>query len=260
MHLFLYGKSGTAKTAHVQSALARLHNMNGLLPIYVSCHEHVTKTAIFNKIAGELGNSFSSKGFAAYELFGRIKEILENDNKSVLLVLDDFDALLKNEGPDILYQIINANEARKHSFAVIAISNDIGAFEHLDAKIKSSLMFQVIEFEPYKKEEIMKMLEAIAEETLVEGSYDEEILDRIAEIGALAEGNTRLAAGLLLETARNAEKRSSTAIEDRDISEVCERLFLATEVHEPNGSGLSVEELRRISGCPSFQNGSWQYL
>ena len=92
------------------------------------------------------GIFFEFKATAIGESEVEIKEILEKDNKSVLLVLDDFEALLKNEGPAILYQIVGANEARKNSFALITVSNDLASFEQLDAKIKSSLMFSIIEY------------------------------------------------------------------------------------------------------------------
>ena len=242
-HLFIYGESGTGKTTSIQYAISKLRNSTGLIPVYISCHEHVTKTAIFNKIADELGNSFSTKGFAAYELFGRIKEILEKDNRSVFLVLDDFEALLKNDGPDILYQIINANEARKNSFALITVSNDLASFEQLDAKIKSSLMFSIIEFERYNKEQIKQMLDVVAGSTLSEDTYDNNSLDKIAEIGASAQGNARFAVGLLLESARNAENRNSRRIELIDIQDVCEKLFLASDIGKAdNTPELSVEE------------------
>lgn len=224
-HLFIYGKSGSGKTTCLQCVLSKFRNTNGLIVIYVNCHEHQTKMAIFTKIANELGSSLPSKGFATYEVFGRIKELLEKENKSVLLVLDDIDALIKNGLSDVFYPIVESNEKRRNSFSVIATSNDFKMFEQLDAKIKSSLMFKVIDFKTYTKEEIKRILQSVAETLLAENSYSDEIINEIAKIGVYNEGNARFAIGILLDSAKNAEQRNSDKIESIDVQTICERLF-----------------------------------
>ncbi len=242
-NLFIYGKTGTGKTTCLRYLLSSLNGVGGVVPVYLNCHQHQTTMAVFNRIAGMMDNSFSRRGFASYEVFGRIRELLHKENKSVLLVLDDIEGLMKNAS-DVFFPIIEENKTRRNSFGIIAISNDFSVFEKLDTKVKSSLMFRVLEFEPYAKEEIKQILGSFAEAALAEGSCSDEILDKTAGLGESAEGNARFAIWLLFESARHAEKRGSDKIEPADVEAAYERHLPLTPLgNDPEHADLPREEL-----------------
>ncbi|MBU0532642.1 hypothetical protein KKB44_04060 [Candidatus Micrarchaeota archaeon] len=115
-------------------------------------------------------------------------------------------------------------------------------FEQLDTKVKSSLMFRVIEFEPYSKDELKSLLQVVAKRTLLEDSCDSEVLGKVAELGASNEGNARFAIWLLFSAAKDAEERNSEKIELDDVVKAYERL-VPIRAQNQNETGLCEEEL-----------------
>ncbi len=224
-NLFIYGKSGSGKSTYIQHLLSNMQNTGSVIPVYINCHEHSTKMAIYHKITQQMDSSFSRRGFAGYEVFERIKELIHTENKSILLILDDVEALPKDEAANIFYPIIEENGAMKSSFGIIIISDSSRAFERLDPKIRSSFMFRIIEFESYTKEEIKQILQSVAKKALAENTYDEMVIDNISELAESSEGNARFAIWLLFNSAKNAEQRDADKIELGDVKAVYERIL-----------------------------------
>ena len=255
-NLFIYGKTGIGKTTCVRYLLSKIKG-SSTVPVYVGCGGCQTKTAILNKIAGKLDNAFSIRGFAGYEIFMKIIGLLETERKRVLLVLDDVGVLLNNGGMDIFYAVIEANRKMPGSFAMLALSDHFSTFERFDAKIKSSLMFSVLEFEPYTRDKIRMILELVCNQTLEKNCCPEEVLDKVAELGELTDGNARFAIGLLMKAAASAEQRNSDSICIEDVTKVYENLLpLVSSATSTDYPGISPDELLIIEILKSGERTS----
>lgn len=241
-NLFICGNSGTGKTTVVKCLLSRLEGNGRVIPIYLNCHEYCTKMAFFSKISFRMGNPVPRRGFAFYEVFEHIKKMLKKEGKRLLLVLDDFDALGPSQAFEILHPIVETNENGCDSIGIFVIGVDFRFFEQLDTKVKSSLMFRIIEFEPYSKDELKSLLQVVAKRTLLEDSCDSEVLGKVAELGASNEGNARFAIWLLFSAAKDAEGRNSGKIELDDVAKAYERL-VPVRAQNQNETGLCEEEL-----------------
>ncbi|MBI5047214.1 AAA family ATPase [Candidatus Micrarchaeota archaeon] len=233
VNLFIHGKSGTGKTTFMKYVLSQIYAPLNVTVVYLNCHEYQTKTAIYTKIAEKLGNSFSIKGFGSHEIFSKIRQILSSENKNILLVLDNSEAL-SSKLCDVLYPMLDEISG----ISIFIISNNLKTLELLDDKIKSSFMFTIVEFQEYLAEQIRDILGSLARVCLIQNSYESDILDKIADLGATNSGNARFSIKFLFEAAKNAQDRNSTRIELLDIESVSSRIFPL----QPNGHSLTQEE------------------
>jgi cell division control protein 6 len=241
-NLFIYGKSGTGKTVCMKYLISKLEKPGRVIPVYLNCHEHCTKMAFFSKIAHQMGNPISRRGFAFYEVLEHIKRMLLKEKKALLLILDDIDTLSPSETFEILHPIVETNENGNSSIAIFAIAADFRFFEQMDTKIKSSLMFRVVELEAYTKNELENILGSVASKTLSEGSYEMDVLKKVAELGESGEGNASFAIWLLFTAAKNAEEKNSDKIELEDVAKAYESL-MPSKGNGQNESGLCDEEV-----------------
>lgn len=243
-NMFIYGPAGTGKTTTIRKIISGI-DRSKLIPVYVNCHEYNTKNSIFSKISDELGNTFSRRGFSSCEIVRKIKESCEKENIGILLVLDSFGSVQKNHAHEILYPILEENGFRSSCFSIIAVSDHFSTFERLDARIKSSFLFHVVEFEPYPIDAILTLLLWLASYAFSKGSCDVPLLKKISELAASSEGNAKFAVWLLVSAAKKAEFKGKRIIDLKDIEEVYESILPV--ITDPSVYQLPKEEQLIIS-------------
>ncbi|MBI5227835.1 AAA family ATPase [Candidatus Micrarchaeota archaeon] len=196
-NLFVHGPAGSGKTTMIKHVLDQLKLYNPrVLSLYVNCWYHSTSMAIFTKIADALGEPVSRRGRATDEIFDRIIELMKYQKTPVMLVLDEIDGLVHRDDTRVLHNIarIAPDEAR---FGVIGISDDSHVLSRVHTKIRDHLRFTPFEIKGYNKEQLFGLLKRRAETGLIEDSYKDESLDRIAELAFDNNGNGKFALELL---------------------------------------------------------------
>ncbi|MGV8085459.1 MAG: AAA family ATPase [Candidatus Bilamarchaeum sp.] len=230
-NLLLLGDSGSGKTSALRQIMFEAGSIRDI--IYIDCYENNTKNSIYSLIAGNLGNAFVSKGFASYEIFGRISEIVRKDNRRIVLVLDHFEAMNGKIASEILCPIIGLNETLGTRFLIVLVSNESGMLNELNPKIINSLLFRTLKFEQYSKEEILEIV--LSKLRL---RCDPSIIEKIAEVCLARNCDIRLALNLLFESELVAQKRVSEEIQFSDFAIVYEKWV---NLHKENHC-LSEEE------------------
>ncbi len=251
-NLFVYGVSGSGKTALMKNLLSAYGKKGRVVPVLLNCNEYRSKMAVFSKLAFELGNPISRRGFSFYELYEHIKELQKKENKTVLLALDDFDSLQASESSELLSPLIESNEV---VIMVILIADHFKAFEKLDARIKSALMFRVVNIEPYTKDELSIILKMAAKFMLSPEAADSDIIEKIATVSETAEGNARFAIWLLRSAGKNAEERKAGKIGLDDVARAYESVL---PIGIEKFSGLSSEEILIIELLKFGQRSSME--
>ena len=227
----LVGPSGTGKTVTVLKFGDILRRMvrRRQLPldvafVIVNCYIYKTAFAIYREIANALGVSVPRRGFSKSEVLRLIISQLENEDRYMLLAIDEADFLAKSSRDDALYDLTRLTEARMSRkprvSLIVILRNPLSALT-LDPHIRSTLAHHVIKFNPYSKKEIEDILWARVEEgAIYESAVSEEVIEAI---GALVghdmggQGDARLALEILLNAGRIAESKGKSCIEVEDV-------------------------------------------
>lgn len=214
-NIFIHGKPGTGKTMCLKYVVKQLmSHTSTVLPVYINCWENNTKLAVFNRIVEEMRLPLPRRGMASDEVFDRILQFIKNYNKKVLLILDDMDGLSQQE---LLYIIAKTNE-KGIMFGIIGVSNDKYHLAKLDDRVRSSLRFSELEFQPYSEDQLFLILKSRASAALYPNSFDDKLLQKIAR--HIGDGSARFAIELLWKSAKRAENSSRSKIMLQDFEDV----------------------------------------
>ncbi len=220
-NIFIYGKTGTGKSLCVNHVLLKMKNIASakeipLIILSINCKLKKvadTEYRIILEIIKQLGKEMPSTGVSTNELYKELYDLLDSEKKTVIIVLDEIDTLIKKAGDEILYNLTRINpELKKSEITLVGITNDLTIMDSVDARVKSSLNEEEIVFIPYNAVQIQDILNDRAEKTFVEGVLDVEVIPRCAGYAAREHGDVRRALELLRFAGELAEREGSGVI------------------------------------------------
>lgn len=220
---FLYGKTGTGKTAVTKYVLNRLEikakQFEASVRIcYVNCRLAGTKYRVFSKLCQSLGGHIPFTGLSVGEVFDRLRLCLESVSIIFVVVLDEIDALIKARGDNILYELLRINEMLTDSkVSLVGISNDLRLKEFLDSRVLSSLSEEEIVFKPYDAEELRNILADRAQLAFYDTALTDGALSLCAALAAAEHGDARRALDLLRVAGEVAERYGAEFIEEEHV-------------------------------------------
>ena len=222
-NLFIYGKTGTGKTAVIRYVLNILEKEarklgSPTVTCYVNCRLIGSEYKIYTQFCKNLGYKVPFTGLSLSELFSRFSSYLDESRSIFIVVLDEIDALVKSKGDNLLYHLTRINETLNFSkVSIIGISNDLKLKESLDPRILSSLSEEEVIFNPYNAAELKDILVERAEMAFKESVIDEGTIALCAALAASEHGDARRALDLLRIAGELAEREGSNTIEERHI-------------------------------------------
>ncbi len=214
-NVFIYGLTGTGKTAVTKYVLRKLYEKakKKIEFTYVNCRQNDTSYRVLAELARSIGVRVPFTGLATSEVMKRFLDGLERKARILIVVLDEIDHLVKKHGDDVLYFLTRINEQLSRSrVTIIGITNDLKFMEFLDARVKSSLGEEELVFPPYTATELEDILRKRAEEALHSDVLHGGVIPTVAAIAARQNGDCRLALDLLLKAADIAERMGSPHI------------------------------------------------
>ena len=79
--------------------------------IHVNCRQRRGSLfMVLSQVVTRIRPDFPERGYSANELLDILRQILDEENTQILLVLDEVDALIENEGSDALYYLTRFHE------------------------------------------------------------------------------------------------------------------------------------------------------
>jgi len=222
-NVFIYGKTGTGKTAVTKYVLHKLSQKSAELgsPIrvcYINCRLAGTEYRVLSNMCDAVNVSIPFTGLALGEVFDRFKNGLGAHKVTLIAVLDEIDALVRDKGDILLYELTRINETLRSSKAtVVGISNDLRFKEFLDPRVLSSLSEEEIVFQPYDAGELLDILRerakvAFNDEVLFEGA-----VSLCAALAAAEHGDARRALDLLRVAGELAERERAKNVNEGHI-------------------------------------------
>ncbi len=238
-NVFIYGKTGTGKTACVKYVGKELSNKGQELGkrvnlIYINCEVVDTQYRVLQNIANAFvpADKWSHRipftGWPTDEVYDALRRYVDGHTKNdderwvkdptrkegevTIIVLDEVDKL---KGDEVLYTLTRINsDLLNNKVSVIGISNDLKFTEFLDPRVKSSLGEESMIFAPYDAEQLQDILGQRAEMALKEGVLDDGVIPLCAALAAREHGDARRALDLLRVAAELCEReRQGTVVE-----------------------------------------------
>ncbi|MGC9148573.1 MAG: Cdc6/Cdc18 family protein [Sulfolobales archaeon] len=217
-NVFIYGLTGTGKTAVVKYVLRRLneksHEYNRPVGwIYVNSRIENTSYRVLSAIGESLGLKLPFTGLSTAEVYRRVREALDSSQRIYVIVLDEIDFLARNESDEILYKLSRINEDLSRSrVSIVGITNNIRFVENLDARVRSSLGEEEIVFPPYNALQLEDILRDRAQKAFREEALSEEAIKTCAALAAREHGDARRALDLLRIAGEIAEREGAEKV------------------------------------------------
>jgi len=218
-NLFIYGLTGTGKTAVVRYVLSKLEVTSReagarVKGVYVNTRYRDTPYRVIADIGEAVGARIPFTGLSVGEVFGRILKSISDSRTIYIIVLDEVDFLArKRGGDDVLYKLTRINsELRTSRISLIGITNSVDLIESLDPRVRSSLGEIELVFPPYNAEQLRDILRARANEAFKPGVLEDDVIPLCAALAAREHGDARRALDLLRVAGEIAERSGSSRV------------------------------------------------
>ncbi len=224
-NIFIYGKTGTGKTAVTKYVLGHLEfkakEYNAPIRVcYINCQLVGSEYRVFASLCQSLGLSVPFTGLSVGEVFERFRTSLDISGVIFIIILDEVDVLIKNRGDGLLYELTRINETLHNSkVSVVGISNDLRLKEFLDPRVLSSLSEEEMVFRPYDAGELMNILLERAISAFYEGVLTDSALKLCSALAAAEHGDARRALDLLRVAGEVAERSGVNTVIEAHVRE-----------------------------------------
>ncbi|WP_350309061.1 ORC1-type DNA replication protein [Ignisphaera cupida] len=217
-NVFIYGLTGTGKTAVTKYVLKRLHSKSlelgvDIVTCYVNTRQDDTTYRVIVKLAECVGLRLPFTGISTAEAYRRFLKVLDSRSSIMIAVLDEIDFLIKRSGDEILYRLTRSSDELTNSkIAIIGITNDLKLVEDLDPRVRSSLGEVELVFPPYNAVQLEDILTRRAKIAFKPGAIDKSVISLCAALAAREHGDARRALDLLRVAGEIAEREGSEKV------------------------------------------------
>ncbi|MCF7866494.1 ORC1-type DNA replication protein [Candidatus Woesearchaeota archaeon] len=232
-NLFIYGKTGTGKTLISRHVAEQMENVAKQRDIplqifYLNCKLKKiadTEYRLIAELARFFGKAIPPTGLPTDEVYNIFFSALEQENKIIILILDEIDQLIKKAGDEIIYNLTRINQdLKKSQLSIIGISNDLMFANNLDPRVKSSLSEEEIVFPPYNAVQIQEILKKRAEIGFKSGTIEDGVIQKCAAYAAREHGDARRALELLRVAGEIAERKNQEKLLIENIDEAEDKI------------------------------------
>lgn len=212
--VLITGNIGTGKTVlsqHFGLQIIRETREKGvnLHFVHVNCRE--CKGSLFmilHQVISRFHPNFPRRGYSSTEILQMLIQVLDAENAFVILVLDELDALIRNEGSDPLYNLSRIQEGRLNApqrLSLICILRETEYLDLLDPSTRSTLQRNIISLEEYLKSQLRDILNDRANMAFKQNVVSPSVLDFVAELASSEGGDARYAIELLWRAGKYAD-------------------------------------------------------
>jgi len=233
-NIFLYGNTGVGKTAVTDYLLDQLredvsdYEDVNLSVISLNCKTLNSSYQVAVELVNKLrpnGGEISSTGYPQQAVFKKLYAELEDIGGTILLVLDEIDAI--GDRDELLYELPRAranDNLDDAKVGLIGISNDFKFRDQLDPRVQDTLCERELQFPPYDAPELENILQSRASTAIVDDAIKPGVLKFCSALAARDSGSARQALDLLRLAGEIAENNDQDAITEDHVDAARSRL------------------------------------
>lgn len=234
-NVMIFGKTGTGKTATIKYIGNEIKQAQGQYSkvdyIYMNCEIVDTQYGVLQNIGNQFISDFNERipftGWSTERVYNILREKIDENDRVIVIVLDEIDKLVYKSGDDALYHLTRINDdLKKAKLSVIGISNDLKFMEFLDPRVKSALGEEKMVFPPYNAEQLKDILNQRAALAFEDGILDEGVVPLCAALAAQEHGDARRALDLLRVAAEIAERNQDIRVTESHVNKAKNKIEL----------------------------------
>ena len=225
-NVLIFGKTGTGKTASVKYLGNEIKKadseLNRVIFLYMNCEVVDTPYSVLQNIGNQFISDFDQRipftGWSTERVYNILREKIDDQDRVVIIVLDEIDKLVYKSGDDVLYHLSKINDdLLRARVSLIGISNDLKFTEFLDPRVKSRLGEEKMVFPPYNAEQLQDILVQRARLAFDEGVLEPSVIPLCSALAAQEHGDARRALDLLRIAAEIAERGGEDRITEAHV-------------------------------------------
>lgn len=239
--VIITGDVGTGKTvlAHRFGADITLQTNKQQIKtryVHVNCREYRGKIfLILQHVLTIFRPNFPKRGYSSEEILNILFQILDEEETHIILTLDEFDALIKNEGTETVYKLTRLQEIRSgkpQRISVVFILRDLSLINKLDDSSKSTLQRNIIRLVKYGKNQLIDILNERVSTGFNLYTVNEDVISSIAEFGFSESGNARFAIDLLWRAGKYADANDKEVVTAECVREAVSSIVPSIRINE----------------------------
>ena len=169
----IYGKTGTGKTAVAKFARKQLEQISKEKKVnvrveYIRCTDYTTEYQVIARLCQQMGQDVPYRGWTKAEVINAFRNLFKKNvfgkDFILIIILDEVDILLKNDGDGLLYTL-----TRTDNVSIASISNFVDFKQFIKPRVRSSLRDREIVFPPYNAQQLVDILQERSEMSFKEG-------------------------------------------------------------------------------------------
>jgi len=219
----IYGKTGTGKTAVAKFARKQLEHISKEKNVnvrveYIRCTDYTTEYQVIARLCQQMGQDVPYRGWTKAEVIHAFRNLFKKNvfgkNLILMIILDEIDILLKNDGDGLLYTLTLTDNV-----SIASISNYVDFKQFIKPRVKSSLRDREIVFPPYNAQQLVDILQERAKLSFVDDVLNDDVIPLCAAMAAKEEGDARYALDLLRTSGELADEKGSEMVYEEYVRE-----------------------------------------
>lgn len=220
-NLFIYGRSGSGKTAavrHTTMEIGRHAQLSRpLITLFANCRDQISHHGLIGKLIEELEKGKTIPTNTSWrELCSRFLAACRNAGANIVIILDEADGITKTKGDfDSLYYLSNLNSemvGSQSTVSLVAITNDLHYGEHLEERVQSRLKVEKLHFAPYSAQQLQDILHDRTNVVFTSDGLEEGLIPYCAARAAQTHGDARYALALIYKASVIATETRSDQV------------------------------------------------